>query len=101
MRLGGLGGQPRSPQFVGRATVRTMHISASEDPMTRPDEGDSWCAACGGHLHLDSDRTFALDPERDLCFTCSLERGGEYEQETDRWVVPPLDPAIDLRDERR
>lgn len=44
-----------------------------------------------------ADRTFALSPERDLCFVCSIERGGRYDEETDRWIVPPRDPSIELR----
>ncbi len=68
--------------------------------MIQPDDDESCCVACGGRVNPETDRTFALSPERDLCFECSTERGGQYDEETDRWVLPPLDPAIDLRDER-
>jgi hypothetical protein len=67
--------------------------------VSQPDEG-AWCVACGGHINPATDKTFALSPERDLCFVCSIERGGQYDEQTDRWIVPPLDPAIALHDAR-
>jgi hypothetical protein len=69
--------------------------------MIQPDDEESWCVACGSPVRAATDRTFAVSPERDLCFACSIERGGEYDEQTDRWVVPPrLEPSVDLRDER-
>ena len=69
--------------------------------MIQPDEDESCCVACGGRLMPEMDRSFAISTERDLCFSCSVERGGEYDEETDRWLVAPrLEPAIELRDER-
>jgi hypothetical protein len=34
-----------------------------------------------------------------LCLECALKRGGVFDEDTDRWVVPP--DVEDLSDERR
>jgi hypothetical protein len=68
--------------------------------MIQPGDDESSCAVCGARVSPETDRTFALSPERDLCFVCSIERGGRYDEETDRWIVPPRDPSIEIRDER-
>jgi hypothetical protein len=69
--------------------------------MFQPDEDESSCVVCGGRVWSETDRAYAISPERDLCFGCSVARGGAYDEETDRWVVPPrLEPALDLKDER-
>jgi hypothetical protein len=57
------------------------------------------CCACGASLWPDVDRGFACSPDAYLCFQCAEERGGVYDAQEDRWVVPP--DVSGLPEERR
>lgn len=52
-------------------------------------QGSETCAQCGAPVALEFERGFAVDTDRLLCWGCSIERGGEYDAELDRWVVAP------------
>ncbi len=54
--------------------------------MLQPEDEESWCVACGGRVRPETDRPFAINAEQDLCFGCSIERGGQYDEETDHWI---------------
>lgn len=47
------------------------------------------CSCCGLPVTPGLDRTFALGEDRALCFECSVERGGNYDETRDCWVVAP------------
>lgn len=59
----------------------------------------SACIDCGAELWPDVDRAFLCSSEIYLCFECAERRGGVYEADEDRWVVPP--DVAGLPDERR
>lgn len=46
------------------------------------------CADCGAETLPARDRAYASG-EIVLCWACALRRGGSYDEEQDRWVVPP------------
>jgi hypothetical protein len=50
-------------------------------------------------LSPELDRAFACSPDTYLWFACAAARGGLYDAEEDRWIVPP--DASGLDDERR
>jgi hypothetical protein len=47
------------------------------------------CADCNAVIAAATDRAFAVSSEKFLCFGCAAKRGGVFDQELDRWVVPP------------
>jgi recombinational DNA repair protein (RecF pathway) len=47
------------------------------------------CADCGAPLDAASERGYALDEQRALCFACATKRGGAYDEQRDLWVTPP------------
>lgn len=57
------------------------------------------CSECGAQLSPERNRAFACSPETYLCFACAEARGGVYDAQQDRWIVPP--DAAGLDDERR
>ncbi len=57
------------------------------------------CWACGASIAPEIDRAFAISDDAFLCFECALERGGKFNDEEDRWTLPPN--VADLPDERR
>ncbi len=59
------------------------------------------CAVCGAGINVVADRYFALSDtdESILCFECAIERGGQYDENDDAWLVSP--DVSSLPDERR
>jgi hypothetical protein len=53
------------------------------------DQEPNDCARCGARVLPAIDLAFALTPEVELCFECSVELGGEYDEESDRWIISP------------
>ena len=47
------------------------------------------CLDCGELVSPVGDRVYAVGCEDVLCMTCSLARGGAYDEVEDRWVVVP------------
>jgi hypothetical protein len=57
------------------------------------------CASCGAPIWTDIDRYFPASDETFLCWTCSVQRGGAYDANQDRWTKPP--DVSGIADERR
>ena len=57
------------------------------------------CRACGAVIEPDASRGFAFGEHGTLCWECSIQRGGTYDSQQDRWTTPP--DVSDLPDERR
>ena len=57
------------------------------------------CWACGASIAPEIDRAFAISDDAYLCFECAVRRGGVFDDEEDRWTIPPI--VLDLPDERR
>jgi hypothetical protein len=70
--------------------------------MFRTDEREpNECASCGARVLPAIDLAFALTPDVEICFECSVELGGEYDEESDRWIVAPrTDQLPGVRDQR-
>ncbi len=49
------------------------------------------CADCGEELSAES-RGYVVGPDTVICMDCARRRGGEYDEETDRWSA---EPAVD------
>jgi putative phosphoribosyl transferase len=47
------------------------------------------CVDCGVLLSPATDRAYAISAEDFLCFSCAERRGGEYDEDEDRWVTAP------------
>ena len=47
------------------------------------------CADCGRTIDPALDFVFAMADDAFLCFDCAISRGGLYDAEEERWVVPP------------
>ncbi len=60
-------------------------------------EGTEVCAQCGAPVDTDAERGFEFGICNLLCWTCSIERGGQYDAELDSWTVSPK--VGDLPDE--
>jgi hypothetical protein len=65
------------------------------------DERDdmSTCIDCGAPLPGEGARSYANAPASYLCFACAERRGGVYDEDEDRWTIPP--DVSGLPDERR
>lgn len=59
------------------------------------EESTGTCSACGAPLAGAGDRSYGLPDEAALCWSCGIERGGEYDADTDRWVVAPRVADLD------
>lgn len=46
------------------------------------------CADCGEEIQIEN-RSYMVGPDTVICMDCARKRGGEYDEETDRWSVPP------------
>jgi hypothetical protein len=57
------------------------------------------CVDCGEPVCPGADRAFAVSGELFLCFGCAERRGGVFDEDEDRWTVPPQ--VTDEPDERR
>ncbi len=58
--------------------------------MQRTDADEfEFCSECGSDVHAARDRTYAIDAERMLCFSCALRRGGSYDERHDLWNHAP------------
>lgn len=57
------------------------------------------CVACNAAIAAATDRAFAISNDDYLCFGCATERGGIFDEELERWSVPP--ETSDLVDEQR
>lgn len=47
------------------------------------------CAACGVQVDINLGRSFTLGSSSALCFECAIERGGSFDEQTDRWTETP------------
>jgi hypothetical protein len=47
------------------------------------------CLDCGEPVSPSTDRMYAVGCEDVLCMACCLARGGVYDEDADRWTVPP------------
>lgn len=54
-------------------------------------EEERWstCVACGSAVVPAADRCYRFGERGVLCFVCSVERGGSYDEEQDRWRSAP------------
>lgn len=60
------------------------------------------CAHCGAEISLGDKRSFAFGQDDALCFECSIERGGTYDEGRDDWVqAPDLRGLAELAQESR
>lgn len=57
-----------------------MHRSESDELLS--------CVACGALIDS-RDRAYGFGAEGVLCFSCAVERGGEYDAAKDRWTCSP------------
>jgi hypothetical protein len=66
------------------------------------EEGDfRACMGCGTTVSLAVDRAYAVGYADVLCMTCSLARGGIYDQRRDRWsVAPQVDDLLETPEPR-
>lgn len=56
------------------------------------------CYDCGASVAPGTDRAFVVSDEAVLCFECSVERGGRYDEVQDAWLkAPRLDGIADER----
>jgi hypothetical protein len=63
------------------------------------ENGLTECFDCGARIDPALDRAFAMSTDAFLCFECARRRGGVYDSDADRWIVPP--DVSDEADERR
>ncbi len=47
------------------------------------------CASCGTLFSIAEERGFGFGEDLALCFDCATQRGGVYDEETDRWTTEP------------
>lgn len=47
------------------------------------------CMECGATVAPGPDRAFAITDAAVLCHACATQRGGQYDELDDRWLVPP------------
>lgn len=59
------------------------------------------CAECGTPVSPAEDRVYAFGVDSVLCMACALRRGGAYDEEKDRWTVPPRVNDLLQRSEAR
>lgn len=52
------------------------------------------CADCGAALDVSRERGFGGDGWS-LCWGCALKRGGNYDEDEDRWGVEPNTADLD------
>ncbi len=54
-------------------------------------EEESWssCVACGADVVPTVDRCFRFGESGVLCYACSIERGGSYDEGRDVWRSAP------------
>jgi hypothetical protein len=57
-----------------------MHRAESDELLT--------CTACGAAINP-RDRVYSFGAEGALCFSCAVQRGGEYDAGQDRWTRSP------------
>jgi hypothetical protein len=75
-----------------RAARESHEIREMTSPEERTDLID--CVECGVTIDLAFDRPYAITDEVVLCHTCGLRRGGAYDSDSERWVIPPRLDAI-------
>jgi len=63
------------------------------------DEAMGLCSDCGMDVGLEESHAFASGGGVTLCWACAVKRGGEFDEDADRWRVPPR--TADLPDERQ
>jgi hypothetical protein len=52
-------------------------------------ENTEKCASCSSVITRGVDRAYEFSDEEALCFECAVQRGGEYDPDTDTWPIPP------------
>jgi hypothetical protein len=62
-------------------------------------QDEDLCVECGASLSVEIDRAFACGPDTFLCYACAERRGGIFDEDEDRWTLPP--DVESLPDERR
>lgn len=68
-----------------------MHRSESDQAVP--------CAVCARPVYPGADRGYEIGPTRSLCWQCAVDRGGAYDESSDRWTVAPN--VGDLAEEER
>lgn len=68
-------------------------------PRDERDDVLGLCSDCGMDVGVDVSHVFVSEGGARLCWDCALERGGEFDEKHDRWLVPPA--LNGLPDERR
>lgn len=59
------------------------------------------CADCGLPLDVERERGYRGHQEWALCRGCALQRGAQFDEDEDIWIVPPdLTDLPGLRDHR-
>lgn len=53
------------------------------------DEATEVCAQCGARVAPAAERGFKSGVSVVLCWQCAIERGGQYDEERDEWIVKP------------
>jgi hypothetical protein len=57
------------------------------------------CFDCGNPVDLAADRLYAFGTDGVLCMECALRRGGAWDEERERWTVPPRVDDLLIRGE--
>lgn len=53
------------------------------------------CADCGEEFPVEN-RSYMVGPDTVICLDCARRRGGEYDEQTDRWsLVPETDDLLE------
>jgi len=60
-----------------------MHRSEIEDMQV------TMCASCGEEISAARDRAYVIGEDEAICFSCAIDRGGEYDELEDRWTEGP------------
>jgi hypothetical protein len=58
-----------------------MHRKEREEIVT--------CVDCGSPLDVERERGYSATSEWALCWSCALTRGARFDENEDRWSVPP------------
>ena len=58
-------------------------------PSPSDDDASDRCLECGATISAVVDRVFAVGCDDVICMECAERRGGEYDEEEDRWKITP------------
>ena len=57
------------------------------------------CVDCGAPVDVARERGYRTVSEWALCWQCATNRGARYDEDEDRWSVPPETSGLPLSDE--